>query len=58
LTALPRETKICRYLVTHPLGLVYLKELKASKELDDLSGWEKFRVHYFYPDNPLQENAK
>ncbi len=28
----------------------YLKELKASKELDDLSGWERFRIHYFYPD--------
>jgi len=36
----------------------YLKGLKASKELDDLSEWEKFRVHYFYPDNRLQENAK
>ncbi len=29
----------------------YLRELKASKELDDLSKWEKFRVHYFYPEN-------
>jgi hypothetical protein len=33
----------------------YLKELKASKELDDLQGWERFRIHYFYPHNPLQE---
>jgi hypothetical protein len=31
----------------------YLKEMKASKELDDLSEWEEFRVHYFYPDNRL-----
>lgn len=29
----------------------YLKGLKASKELDDLSEWEKFRVHYFYPED-------
>jgi hypothetical protein len=31
----------------------YLRGLKASKELDDLSGWERFRVHYFYPDIDL-----
>jgi hypothetical protein len=31
----------------------YLKGLKASKELDDLSEWEKFRVCYFYPDGHL-----
>ena len=35
----------------------YLKELKACKELDDLQGWERFRIHYFYPDYHWQENA-
>jgi hypothetical protein len=28
----------------------FLKELKSLKELDDLERWEKFRIHYFYPD--------
>jgi hypothetical protein len=35
----------------------YLKGMKASKMLDDLQRWERFRTNYFYPDNPLQENA-
>lgn len=30
----------------------FLEELKASKELDDLQGWENFRIHYFYPKIP------
>jgi hypothetical protein len=28
----------------------YLKDLKSFKELDDLQGWERFRINYFYPD--------
>jgi hypothetical protein len=33
----------------------FLHELKSLKELDDLQGWERFRIHYFYPDIPLPE---
>ena len=30
----------------------FLKGLKALEELDDLQGWEKVRIHYFYPNIP------
>lgn len=42
----------------HKAPADFLKELKAFKELDDLQGWERFRIHYFYPDIPSQENAR
>jgi hypothetical protein len=33
----------------------YIDHLKGSGDLDDLEGWEKFRIHYFYP--PLKSNG-
>ena len=37
----------------------YLKGLKASGELDDLPGWEKFRTDYFYPNpRPIRNGSK
>jgi hypothetical protein len=27
----------------------YIHNLKGLGELDDLGGWEQFRIHYFYP---------
>ena len=50
--------KIVQELLKTDQDLDFLKELKAFKELDDLQGWERFRIHYFYPDIPSQENAR
>jgi len=41
---------------TEPARLI--KELKAFKELDDLKGWEEFRIHYFYPQITFPENRR
>jgi hypothetical protein len=40
---------------TGPASLI--KELKKFSELDDLQGWERFRIHYFYPQIVFRENG-
>jgi hypothetical protein len=35
----------------------YLKGQKAAHELDDLPGWEKFRIGYFYPQFTAQGHS-
>jgi len=44
-----------QYLETHGQKepAEYLKSMKDHGEFDNLSQWEQFRVHYFYPTNPL-----
>ena len=40
----------------HTAPADYLKKLQACKDFDDLPGWERFRIHYYYPDIAFPEN--
>lgn len=41
----------------HKAPADFLKELRDFNELDDLEGWERFRIDYFYAGILSQQNA-
>jgi hypothetical protein len=51
-----------RYLEEHHEEeiLEYVRKCKGAKDFDDLEGWERFRIHYFYPslgNSPSREQG-
>jgi hypothetical protein len=34
----------------------YLKSYRSARDFEDLPGWERFRIHYFYPQAKFSED--
>lgn len=38
-------------------AVAYIKECQLSRDFEDLPGWERFRIHYFYPNITFPEKG-
>ncbi|HST11185.1 MAG TPA: hypothetical protein VLL05_12485 [Terriglobales bacterium] len=48
-----------RYLESHGTNdaVEYLESCRRARDFEDLRGWERFRIHYFYPNITSPEDA-